>query len=425
MIKYFLLFLLLISSLFSIGQEEYNNCADAFELCPNTTFSLNNIDANATVCANCEDDFNFCFAGENTIWMTFTTNDLGGDVNVDFSNLVFENNPGQGNGLQAAIIEATLPCISSSYSLISNCEANQTNAFSLNGVGLLPNTTFYVIVNGTMGTTQNAEVTFDVELTGAGIARNPQLSISTATTTICRDENVVFYASTIECDDLLQFNWYANGVLIGVTVDTTFEYKDLEDNDVITAEMVCFAQCKDSIVSNSITFTVLDFFVDAGPDIYILQGESINLQGQTSGGNVNWSPVYNINDPSLIKPIVYPNETTTYFLTVNNGVCSIVDEVTVFVENQLKIPNTFSPNGDGINDEWEILGIVNFPDVGIQVFNRWGQLVFQTTGYPSDKRWNGTSLGEKELAPGVYYYVINLRDEQYSEPLKGTVTIIR
>src|SRR5690554_2893084 len=144
MIKYLLFFLLFFQSLFILGQEEYNNCADAFELCPNTIFSLNNVDANATVCANCEDDFNFCFAGENSIWMTFTTNDLGGDVEVNFSNLVFENNPGQGNGLQAAIIEATLPCISSSYTLISNCEANQTNAFSLNGIGLLPNTTFYV-----------------------------------------------------------------------------------------------------------------------------------------------------------------------------------------------------------------------------------------------------------------------------------------
>jgi gliding motility-associated-like protein len=424
MIKYFLLFLLLISSLFSIGQEEYNNCADAFELCPNTTFSLNNIDANATVCANCEDDFNFCFAGENSIWMTFTSNDLGGDVDVNINNIVFENNPGQGSGLQAAIIEATLPCISSSYTLISNCEANATTGFVLNAIALPPNTTYYVIVNGSMGTNSNAEATFDVELTGAGIARNPQLSISTNKTTVCKDENVVFQATAIDCDDQLQFNWYANGVLIGVTIDSTFEYKALNDNDVITAEMVCFTQCKDSIVSNSITFTVLDFFVDAGPDIYILQGENIKLQGQTSGSNITWSPPYNINSTSLIEPIVYPNETTTYYLTVSNGICSIVDEVTVFVENLLKVPNTFSPNGDGINDEWEILGIDNFPDCGIQVYNRWGQLVFQTTGYPSDKRWNGTAEGGKKLAPGSYYYVINLRDAQFEEPLKGAVTII-
>lgn len=425
MMKYILLFIPFIQCLIVFGQEDYNNCSDAFELCPNTTFTLNNIDANATFCNNCEDDFNFCFSGENTIWMTLTTNDIGGDLNVNFTNIVFENNPGQGNGLQAAIIEATLPCISSSYTLISNCEANATAAFSLNAVGLPPNTTYYVIVNGTAGTSQNAESTFDLTLTGTGISRNPQISISTDETVVCKDENVIFQASTIDCDDQLIFNWYANGVLIGSTFDPDFEFKQLANNDVVTAEMVCFTQCKDTIISNSITFTVLDFLVDAGPDLYIQQGESIQLQGQTNEANILWSPFYNMNDPTLIKPIVNPNETTIYFLIVDNGTCSITDEVTVFVESQLEVPNTFTPNGDGINDNWEILGINNFPDCTIQVFSRWGQLVFQTTGYPFDKRWNGTSKSGKELATGSYYYVINLRDEQYDKPLKGTVTIIR
>lgn len=423
--KYFLLVILFLHSLFIFGQKEYNNCADAFELCPNTSFSLNNIGANSTVCANCEDDFNFCFTGENTIWMTFTTNDLGGNVNVDFNNIIFENKPGQGNALQAAVIEATLPCISSSYTLISNCVANATNMFSLTSVGLLPNTTYYVIVNGAMGASKNAEATFDVSINGAGVARNPIISISTNRTTVCEGENIVFEAATIDCDDQLLFNWFANGVLIGVTVDPTFEYKELQDNDVISAEMVCFIQCKDTIASNSISLTVLDFLVDAGPDFYIQQGESIQLQGQTSEVNINWSPSYNMNDPSFIKPIVSPNETTVYYLTVDNGICPITDEMTVFVEDELKVPNTFSPNGDGINDKWEILGISNFPDCNIQVFSRWGQIVFQTTGYPLEKRWNGTTQSGKELAAGSYYYVINLRDEKYEKPLKGTVTIIR
>ena len=422
--KYLLFVILFFQSLFIFGQENYNNCADAFELCPNASFSLNNISADATFCTNCEDDFNFCFSGQNTAWMSFTTNDLGGDVNVNFNNIVFETNPGQGNGLQAAIIEAPLPCISSSYMLISNCEANGTVGFSLNASALPPNTTYYVIVNGTMGTSQNAEATFDVNLIGAGIARNPQLSIITQQTTVCKGENVVFQALAIDCDDQVQFNWYANGVLIAVTIDSTFEYKELNDNDVITAEMVCFTQCKDSIISNAISFTVLDFLVDAGPNFYIKQGDNIKLQGQTSGSSFTWSPNYNINSTAVIAPIVYPKETAIYYLTATNGTCTIIDEVTIFVENLLKVPNTFSPNGDGINDEWEILGIDNFPDCGIQVYNRWGQLVFQTTGYPSDKRWNGTSDGGNNLASGSYYYVINLRDTQFEEPLKGTVTII-
>lgn len=423
--KYFLFVILCLQSLFTFGQEEYNNCADAFELCPTTTFSLNNIDANATVCANCEDDFNFCFAGENSIWMTFTTNDLGGDVNVDFSNIVFENNPNQGNGLQATIIEATVPCVSSSYTLVSNCEANANNDFTLTANGLSPNTLYYVIVNGTMGNGLNAEATFDVNLNGVGVMRNPQLNISTSTTTVCKGNNVVFNAIVQDCDDQQQFNWYVNGTFVSSTVDSTFEYKDLEEGDIVSAELVCFSQCKDTITSNSISFTVHDFLVDAGPDFYIQQGESVKLQGQTSENNILWTPPYEISDVTIIQPIVAPNETTTYYLTVDNGDCSIVDEVTIYVEDNLKIPTLFSPNGDGINDEWEILGIDNYPNCYIQVFNRWGQIVFQTNGYPKDKRWDGNSESGKELTSGTYYYVIDLRDENEQQPKKGTVTIIR
>src|SRR5690554_668403 len=244
---------------FLLGQESYNNCNNAFELCPNTTFTLNNIDANATVCSNCEDDFNFCFSGENTIWMTFTTNELGGNINVDFSNLDFENNPGQGNALQAATIEATVPCVSSSYSLISNCVDNATTNFSLTAANLDPNTTYYVIVNGVMGASQNAEATFDISINGSSIDRNPQLWIATDTTVVCKGNNVAFYASAQDCDDQQAFNWYVNGSHIGTTVDSSFEYKDLSDGDVVTAELICFLECQDTITSNPLTFTVVDF----------------------------------------------------------------------------------------------------------------------------------------------------------------------
>jgi hypothetical protein len=67
------------------GQANYDNCANAFQLCPDVSETLNNLNATSTVCPNCEDDFSFCFTGENTIWMTFSTNQFGGDVIIDFS----------------------------------------------------------------------------------------------------------------------------------------------------------------------------------------------------------------------------------------------------------------------------------------------------------------------------------------------------
>jgi gliding motility-associated-like protein len=171
--------------------------------------------------------------------------------------------------------------------------------------------------------------------------------------------------------------------------------------------------------------SVLDFPVDAGIDTTIQQGENIQLEGSTTESDIMWSPSYAMNNATILNPIVDPDETTTYFLTVDNGTCSITDEMTVFVENNLTVPNTFSPNGDGINDDWEILGINQFPDCTIQVYTRWGQLVFQSTGYSLSKRWDGTSKNGKPLVAGAYYYVINLRSDEFDKPLKGTVSIVK
>lgn len=406
------------------GQAAYNNCSDALELCPGVTQTANNIDANSTLCANCEDDFSFCFDGENTVWFTFTTDDDGGDVNVDFSNLTFENLPGQGNTLQATILEATVPCVSSSYNVVSNCENNAAGNFTLNAAGLNPETTYYIVVNGEMGASDNAEATFDIEINGDGVDRDPTFSIGASTTTACEGEQVVLMALVERCDDQSVIDWYVNGELLGSAVDTFFVTQDLNDGDEITATITCFDQCPQELTSNQIDMTIISFDVDAGPDLVIEQGESIQLQGSSSETDVVWSPDVNMSDPNVLNPVVNPNQTITYFLTADNGTCSITDEMVVTVNSGLVIPNTFSPNGDGINDTWEILGIEKYPDANVQVYDRWGQLVFQTTGYPPSKRWNGTSKSGKSLAPSAYYYVINVRDDDFEVPLKGHVTIL-
>jgi gliding motility-associated-like protein len=424
-LKFYTTLLIFVLSLTQVnGQTTYNNCSNALELCPGVPQTANNIDANSTLCANCEDDFSFCFDGENTVWFTFTTDIDGGDVNVDFSNLTFENLPGQGSALQATVIEATVPCVSSSYSVISNCENNAAGNFTLNATGLNPETTYYVVVNGEMGTSDNAEATFDIEINGDGVDRDPAILIGATPTVACEGEQVVLFALVERCDNQSVIDWYANGDLIGSTVDTFFVTQDINDGDQITATITCFEQCPQELTSNQIPMTIISFDVDAGPDLVIEQGESIQLQGSSSETGFVWSPDVNMNDPNILNPIVNPNQTITYFLTADNGTCSITDEMVVTVNSGLVIPNTFSPNGDGINDTWEILGIEKYPDANVQVYNRWGQLIFQTTGYPPSKRWNGTSKSGKSLAASAYYYVINVRDDDFDEPLKGHVTIL-
>ncbi|MBC8301374.1 MAG: gliding motility-associated C-terminal domain-containing protein [Pelagibacterales bacterium] len=86
----------------------------------------------------------------------------------------------------------------------------------------------------------------------------------------------------------------------------------------------------------------------------------------------------------------------------------------------IEIPTGFTPNGDGIHDEWAIYGLYNFPNVIVKVFNRWGQQVFESDGY--DVPWDGKHNG-KDLPIATYYYIIELTDS--GKIFDGNITIKR
>ena len=85
----------------------------------------------------------------------------------------------------------------------------------------------------------------------------------------------------------------------------------------------------------------------------------------------------------------------------------------------LRIPNVFTPNGDGVNDIWEIVNIDMFPEAEVYVFNRWGQLMYTSKGYTEP--WDGRYRGHF-VPTGTYMYIIDLFNDE--EPYEGTVTII-
>ena len=87
----------------------------------------------------------------------------------------------------------------------------------------------------------------------------------------------------------------------------------------------------------------------------------------------------------------------------------------------LEIPNAFSPDGDGINDVWNIIRKESFPDIEVTIYNRWGQMLFRSgRGYPVP--WDGKFRG-KDLPVDSYHYFIDLNNG--SKPIIGTVTIVR
>jgi gliding motility-associated-like protein len=88
--------------------------------------------------------------------------------------------------------------------------------------------------------------------------------------------------------------------------------------------------------------------------------------------------------------------------------------------SSIKIPNAFTPNGDGVNDVWNILELSSYPQCTVLVYSRNGSLVYQSHGYP--KPWDGTHNGNP-LPAGTYYYIISPQSDL--PKLSGYVAILR
>lgn len=162
--------------------------------------------------------------------------------------------------------------------------------------------------------------------------------------------------------------------------------------------------------------------VTAGNKVYINLGEKATLGAnvQGAGGTILWSPATGLDNPTSANPVASPTETTEYTVTVTSAAgCSVFATQTVVVTTDISIPNTFTPNADGINDTWNIKNIQYYPNTDVWIFTRWGQQVFYSHGYPVP--WDGT-LGGKKLATGVYYYIIKLNDLKVSK--SGSLTLL-
>ena len=101
--------------------------------------------------------------------------------------------------------------------------------------------------------------------------------------------------------------------------------------------------------------------------------------------------------------------------------------ITVRRRSSIVIFKGFSPDGDGRNDVWRIPNIEEYPNNTVQIFNRWGNRVFEATGYNNaDKAWGGTGLTQSNVPDGTYYYLINLGPEGLQEkPLSGYLIVNR
>jgi gliding motility-associated-like protein len=163
---------------------------------------------------------------------------------------------------------------------------------------------------------------------------------------------------------------------------------------------------------------------DAGSNRAIIEGQSITLNGKVSGDHIRyfWTPSNYLDDPSKLNPIASPPQDMTYTLKVwsENGCPGSTSDVSIKVYKKLEIPNTITPNGDGINDVWNIPALESYPEAEIKIVNRYGERIFSSGS--GQKSWDGKRNGVN-VPVGTYYYMINLHDGQ--KILTGSITILR
>jgi gliding motility-associated-like protein len=163
-----------------------------------------------------------------------------------------------------------------------------------------------------------------------------------------------------------------------------------------------------------------------GQDTTITPGTSTTLNISVTGNIVTyqWKPTTGLNDPNIKDPVASPSVTTVYTLDITDDKnCEASGSMKITVSggtSNISVPNAFSPNGDGINDTWVITNLSSYPGATVDVYNRYGQLVFHSEN--NNKTWDGT-LNGKSLPLATYYYIIDPKNN--TKKIAGSVTIFK
>jgi gliding motility-associated-like protein len=164
--------------------------------------------------------------------------------------------------------------------------------------------------------------------------------------------------------------------------------------------------------------------VDAGPSFVVAEGTVVTFNPKVNDNNLvfKWTPGGELSDANMLRPSYRATHDQAFTLTATDGTsnCTASDTLSVKILRPVKVPNAFSPNGDGINDTWVITNLADYQGNVVEVFNRYGQQVHHSNGYGTP--WDGKVHGNP-LPVGVYYYIIDLKNG--FGKITGSITILK
>ncbi len=161
-------------------------------------------------------------------------------------------------------------------------------------------------------------------------------------------------------------------------------------------------------------------------DAYAFFGDAVQLNAVSSDstGTFTWYPPEFLSCILCSDPIARPDMEMTYEVTFtdSNG-CRATDQLTIFYDPMVYVPNTFIPDGNNLNDVFKAV-CNNIDEFEMNIYNRWGEEVYRSTD--ADQGWDGTS-GSNKCAEGMYNWTIRYvsADGLTIRVMKGHVNLLR
>ncbi len=257
----------------------------------------------------------------------------------------------------------------------------------------------------------------------------------------CEGGDVTFFADTSGGGPTGTISWYVNGVLQAGANADTFYLAIANDGDIVRGEYTTTGGCAGTVSSDPamvISSSSISAEITGAPDDCVPENQSIPLFVSINAPDdvdvdIEWSSdaelsCYTGCTGTFVTPIVdEPTYVTVTVTPSDNPECPIVDSVLVCSNNipGLFVPSAFTPDGDSDNDVLAILGDIGEFDLQLfRIFNRWGELVFETDNFSSG--WDGRFKGEAQELDLYTYYLRATHTESGTETeLKGNITLIR
>lgn len=257
----------------------------------------------------------------------------------------------------------------------------------------------------------------------ANFAQQPIAAFNVGPSSICQNTDVLFTDQSQAVTGSLQsWQWNFGDGSTASKQKPSKKYSNA-GSYLVSLAVTNTAGCTSDTVTKPVDVHIQPV-VDAGPSFNVAEGTVVTFNPTVNSQNLvfSWSPAGELSNASALRPSYSAMHDQTFTLTATDGTsnCSASDELTVKILRPVKVPNAFSPNGDGINDTWVITNLIEYQGNTVTVFNRYGQQVFYSAGYGTP--WDGRQHGN-QLPVGVYYYVIDLKNGFGT--ITGSITLLR